>query len=187
MKKTNRFILSLIVLLLGAVVLLVKRPEKQTPVAGKLSSPVQPKEEAHTNASVTPLVHAAGNGDLNGVKALVAAGADVNEAAKSMHKWTPLHSAITMGGDEDVVYFLLEKGASPNIGDSQGMTPLMWAADSGDVNTNLVRALIAAGADVNLRDRYGNGALDNVLHPADNRANEIIKMLKAAGAKERDK
>jgi len=193
MRRAARYIFSLIVLILGGftILLLTGRPKSPTPVAEELLHGGQPQAGVHANAPAetisTPLVHAAGNGDLKAVKALIAEGADVNEAVKSMHSWTPLHSAIIMGGNEDVVFFLLEKHANPNVGDSQGMTPLMYAVNYGDAYTNVVRALITAGADVNARDRFGNDALDSLPPEGGNKARVVFRMLKAAGAKERGK
>jgi uncharacterized protein len=56
------------------------------------------------------------------------------------------------------VSLLLERGAKVNARDDRGRTPLMIAA--GLNHTEIARALIAAGADVSLRDRAGKSAAD---------------------------
>jgi len=48
---------------------------------------------------------------------------------------------------------LLTKGANPNLGNTNGQTPLFWAALSGD--TNLATRLLAAGARADTKTIYG--------------------------------
>ena len=52
---------------------------------------------------------------------------------------------------------LLASGANVNVGDNQGKTALMWAAETGQAD--LVNVLIRAGANVNGRDVFGWTAL----------------------------
>jgi cytohesin len=57
----------------------------------------------------------------------------VNLDAKAGDQWvTALHRAAE-GGHEEVVAFLLQKGARPDIGDIHNETPLMWACGRGHV------------------------------------------------------
>jgi ankyrin repeat protein len=127
----------------------------------------------------TPLGGAAGRGDLQAVQALLAKGASINQQPRGMNGWTPLVQAI-WGQHTNVAYFLLEKGADPNIKDHQGVTALWYAIARGDSNTNLVRVLIARGADVNARDIDGNTLLQIA---TGNGHREIAKLLQEAGAK----
>jgi ankyrin repeat protein len=93
----------------------------------------------------TPLLFAARVGDLESAKLLVAAGADVNEA----DAWGI--SAVTLAGHsgfDDVVEFLLDKGADPNAAKS-GFTALHEAIMRRDEKT--VAALLDHGADANAR------------------------------------
>ncbi len=76
----------------------------------------------------------------------------------------------------ETVSALLAAGADPNIKDVDGNTALMLVE-----NPDAVKALIEAGADVNAKDKEGKTAL-TLAKEAGNE--EIIKLLKAAGAKE---
>lgn len=56
-----------------------------------------------------------------------------------------------------VAYQLLAAGAAINLPDISGITPLMYAAMSGDCQT--VRTLLASGANVHARAHSGFDAL----------------------------
>ena len=58
-------------------------------------------------------------------------------------------------------------------------TALMWASTTD--NTETVKALLAAGANVKAKDHAGRTAL---MRAKANNHTEIVKLLKAAGAKE---
>jgi ankyrin repeat protein len=91
----------------------------------------------------TALMFAARVGDLESAKLLVAAGANVNET----DAWGV--TATTMAahsGFADVVAFLLERGADPNLA-SPGFTALHAAIMRRD--EAMVRSLLAGGADPN--------------------------------------
>lgn len=80
--------------------------------------------------------------------------------------------------DPKIVQLLLDHGASPNRADPLGDTPLMRAARSGQAE--IVRLLIAAGADLNALDpRYGSTALHRAL---DAEQDETVRILREAGA-----
>jgi len=60
-------------------------------------------------------------------------------------------------GDLQTVQLLLTAGVSPNTGDAQGWTPLMFAAR--DDRRDMARLLITSGADVNKKNKTGGTAL----------------------------
>lgn len=67
---------------------------------------------------------------------------------------TPLMAAIR-GGKEECASILLEHGANPNFGNSNGWFPLHFATQKRMFN--IMKLLIEKGADVNLQDGlYGN-------------------------------
>jgi len=77
---------------------------------------------------------------------------------------------------------LLSASAKPDVNalDQGGQTALIFACRSPKVDPNVVRALLAAGADVNLRARNGYAPLTWAL--ARNNG-EVIRILRHAGAK----
>jgi uncharacterized protein len=110
----------------------------------------------------TPLLAASRAGNARGVRLLLGRGVDVNQP-ESFQKTTPLMWAAAEG-HLDVVDLLLEAGANPNLQahvttlttrhnadhPTGGFTALMFAARAG--NDEMVRRLVARGADINLKN-----------------------------------
>ena len=119
----------------------------------------------------TPLMLASLQGNLDVVRALVAANANMNPKG-----WTPLIYAAT-GGHDAVATFLLQRGADINAVSPNGTSALMMAIREGHVET--ARLLIGRGADVNHRNQDGASAIDWA-----RRGNEaeLEKELRRAGA-----
>lgn len=97
----------------------------------------------------------AGEIDVNIVRALLDAGADVHHAqgpeGDEEIGWTALHHACLRGtfiGAEEVVVLLLERGAHPrgNVAD-KGITPLYFAIAAHHLG--ITQRLLTAGADAN--------------------------------------
>ena len=101
---------------------------------------------------VTELHFAAQAGDVEAIVRLVAAGADVN--ARDAHGNTPLKYA-SCEPVPAALRKLIELGADVNLGDDRGFTPLHGAAAHGFYAeaVEMANALIAGGADVNVRSR----------------------------------
>jgi hypothetical protein len=110
---------------------------------------------------LTALHFAVREGDLDTVKVLVEAGADVNQVSE--FGWTPLLTA-TQNRYYELGKYLLENGANPNVANEGGWNPLYIATDNrniegGDYPTRkpdmdhlaYIKLLLAAGADPNLR------------------------------------
>lgn len=133
-------------------------------------------------SGVPPLVIAMMNGNWDIAKKLIEAGADVNQW--DIFGQAPLHVAIANmnGGGRgnpldsgrpqqttgaEVVQMLIDRGANPNQqtyfrpavrgGGTRGTTPFLVAVGTG--NIELVRKLIAAGANVRLATSEGTGAI----------------------------
>ncbi|CAL4902523.1 unnamed protein product [Urochloa decumbens] len=97
----------------------------------------------------TPLVWAAGHGQLDAVKLLLQHNAKPN--TENADGITALLSA-TAAGSLPCVEVLIEAGANPNI-KAGGATPLLIAADGG--NIELIKCLLKAGGDPNTCDDDG--------------------------------
>ena len=93
---------------------------------------------------------------IDGVRALIEAGADVNACSDSGE--TSLGIASGGDGSEAKVTALIGAGARVNVHDEEGKTALIIACEKGK-GFSKVCALINSGADVNVRDTQGRTAL----------------------------
>jgi ankyrin repeat protein len=110
---------------------------------------------------LTPLVLAARQDCLDCVKALLDAGADVNQVTK--YGWTPLLTA-TQNRHYLLGKYLLDHGANPNLANNGGWTPLYLATDNRNIESGdypvrtpdmdhleYIQLLLGHGANVNAR------------------------------------
>ena len=101
------------------------------------------------NSGNTPLIYSAQKGLLNNVKALLAAGADVNY--RSPVTGVSALSAASAEGRTNVVRYLVKNGnANINLRDLAGRTPIFYAVEKDQPQT--LQTLLALGADVNAKD-----------------------------------
>ncbi|MCL4360836.1 ankyrin repeat domain-containing protein [Candidatus Dependentiae bacterium] len=121
------------------------------------------------------LMHAAAFGDINAIKILKEAGADID--AIGYYKVTPLHYAAEHK-IADAVKTLIELGANVNAKDHAERTPLYMAITSG--NLEIVKNLIAAGSDINAENMFGTSPLDLAISRVNK---DIQKYLIEHGAK----
>jgi ankyrin repeat protein len=105
----------------------------------------------------TPVALAAFFGQPAAVKALIAAGADVNAAAKNGLKVAALHAAVA-GRSMEIVKAVLEAGGDPNAQQQQGFRPMHEAGIK--ANRDLAEVLLKHGADPTLRSDDGKNAID---------------------------
>jgi len=117
------------------------------------------------------LLEAAANGNIEEVKTLIAAGADVNT---SNDKTTPLYYAVGEG-HTTIVNKLIAAGADVNFVDGSSQTHLHMAARFGYIEA--ARALIAAGADVNALNSSEKTPLDNAKDVSDEFYNQFIDAI----------
>ena len=61
------------------------------------------------------------------------------------------------GKHPDIVQLLIEQGADPRAASKSGFTPLLFAAQQGDIGS--ANALLAAGVDINSHMPNGSNAL----------------------------
>ena len=100
------------------------------------------------------------------VRMLVDAGVDLEARDCDEYQATALYYAVEYG-DENIVRFLLESGASPDATAVGADTPLMMACGNTDTNLEIVRLLLAAGADTTARDSTQHTALHYAAHNFD--------------------
>jgi ankyrin repeat protein len=114
---------------------------------------------------MTALLFAARGGHLDAVRALVNAGADVNQLSAGDHS-SPLVIAVS-NGHYEVGKFLVDNGADPNVPNVDGLTPLYatidmqyapvsWAPNPLTIqekvsHIELMQSLLAHGANPNAR------------------------------------
>jgi ankyrin repeat protein len=86
------------------------------------------RSDVRAMGGMTALMFAAREGHLDVVRALVAAGADVNKVNES-DNLSVLTLAI-VNGRLDIARFLLDSGADPNLASKSGLTPLYATVDA---------------------------------------------------------
>lgn len=111
----------------------------------------------HAPDGFTPVALAAFFGQPAAVKALIAAGADVNAAAKNPLKVAALHAAVA-GGKLEIVKTVLDAGADANAQQQAGFRPIHEAGMK--ANRALAELLLAHGADPSLPNDAGVTAID---------------------------
>jgi ankyrin repeat protein len=117
----------------------------------------QPKD----GGALTPLIIAARSNDIESVKILLAAGADVNQV--SGYGWSALLVA-TQNRYYKLGAFLLDHGADPNLANKGGWVPLYLATDNRNIESgdypvrkgdmdhlDFIKLLLDKGAKVNAR------------------------------------
>jgi ankyrin repeat protein len=134
----------------------------------------------------TALYEAIENDSVDVVKALLANGANADDAGRETrviqgmsldYGQTPLMAAVDEG-DLALVQALLEAKANPNLAGKSGNTALMGALQQ--KHTDIVKALLAGGADPNAKDKAGTPTMYSAVQFGDV---EMVKAMLAAGAK----
>ncbi len=149
-----------------------------TPAEQLAQKGITPDRYNATLAHVEP----SGKSSRERIKLLLAAGADVNHIHTYPDGYisTPLTSAVRYH-DEEAIRLLLEAGADPNL-KAGGISPLLKAIEhysptKSAQSLDIIRLLLAAGADVNACDTKGNTPYNRaVFHP------DILALLHQAGA-----
>ena len=99
---------------------------------------------------------------------------------------TPLHNAVLLDGDVDIITVLLDHGADPEARDMWKKTPLHYAVEN--AKTQAVGILIERGADVNALEEYNLtplhyiSSLLEISEPYNKDRLKIAEALLSAGA-----
>jgi uncharacterized protein len=173
--------------------------------AAAAAFPGRGRPEPNDGGGLTPLVFAARANDVESVKVLLAAGADVNQVTG--YGWSPLLVA-TQNRYYKLGAFLLDHGADPNLANKGGWVPLYLATDNRNIESGdypvrrgdmdhleFIKLLLDKGANVNARMKdstetrtvFTNQWLDENGATAFLRASqsgdlELMKLLLARGA-----
>jgi uncharacterized protein len=119
------------------------------------------RQAVKDGGELTPLVYAVRSNDLDSVKALLAAGADINQTTG--YGWSPLLVA-TQNRFYLLGSYLLDHGADVNLANKGGWTPLYLATDNRNIESgdypvrkpdmdhlDYIKLLLDHGANVNAR------------------------------------
>ena len=121
------------------------------------------------------LIRAAGTGDVRLVRLLVEAGAPVADLCQCVDHESALIAAVAIGATE-VVDYLLEQGAPIDSRSFAGGSTALHVAAHRE-HHDIVRRLLAAGADPNARDANGRTAADWSALKAERRVQEDHDVL----------
>jgi len=117
------------------------------------------------------------------VKLLLINHANVNSENKE--GWTALMlvsgCAMPGSGNFEIAGLLISNGAKVNAKNNNLDTPLIIAVSFGKLK--ILKFLIEKGADVNAKNKKGKTALDIAMELTSPNKSEIIRLLKAAGAR----
>jgi ankyrin repeat protein len=137
---------------------------QEQPEVAPAPNPAKAAAETPAETAPNPLIEAVLAADINQVKELVAAGADVNSSDE--HGFRVLVNAMA-NYNVEIVDYLVNQGAQTGLekpksdgnnarlfGEGLGQNELLLAAaESGDIKS--VKRLLAAGANINAQDEAG--------------------------------
>lgn len=129
--------------------------------------------------SRTALMLAAEKGNTDMLALLLEYGANIH-AVDEVEQSAFIYAAV--GGNLACVEHLAAQGAEINARDMDGADALMLAAING--RADVVRFLLARGMDANAVDEEGDSVLDYAAQCDGKRGEEIVRLLRDAGARE---
>ena len=112
----------------------------------------------HSGDGWTPLHLAAAFGTPTCVATLLQAEANVAAVSTNAQASQPLHAALALGRNPEIIRLLLEHGAKPNATQAGGFTPIFSAASANRID--LAELLLAHGARAHHRCDAGKSPAD---------------------------
>lgn len=139
---------------------------------------MSPLEKLIMKSTTNLLLDHIRNDNVDAVAEMLAHGVDVN--ARDVYKLDPIHSAVREK-NEEILKLVLDAGAEVNSRDHCDRTALHYVAMNAKctVGVNLANELLSRGTNVNLKDEYGETAL-NLAAKMGNKG--VIDILLEAGA-----
>jgi uncharacterized protein len=113
-------------------------------------------------------------GRVNIVHFLLSKGANIDAPSKNEQLVTPLHSALANPNNSAVGQLLIGAGANLSATQSQGYTPLHYAAVNG--LDQVVRSLLAHGVDASIKDHLGKTAYDLAIEHGKSSTASLLKV-----------
>ncbi|MGA2059845.1 MAG: ankyrin repeat domain-containing protein [Thermoguttaceae bacterium] len=130
---------------------------------------------ARNSNNICAILLASHRGNTEVIKALIDAGADIH--SRNSFGYSPLVAA-SEGKHIAAVRLLLQRGARVDVGtDGVGASALACAVKS--KSAEIVKELLAAGADPNSRDQFGRSVIDSASSLG---LSEIAVLLRSKGA-----
>lgn len=123
-----------------------------------------------------PIHLAAQTGNIDTIRILVQAGAEINSKVRQT-QMTPIHYAAEYQNNDDHIHGLADLGADIDGNDYLGWTPLHWASWRGHLAS--LDALLECGADVNAKTLDGNAP---IMLAVSNNSRECVTQLIKIGA-----
>lgn len=159
------------------VSVIIERDGRLEALAFSLRQPT--RDDYREEISRKDLFEASRDGDLERVRELIDAGADVNDTTAG-HGMPALAIAVDQArrdnGQVAVMELLINHGAKLDTTDSIGRTLLVYALTKGAA---AVEVLLDAGIDVNAQDDFGRTALSHAMSDSDD---EVFNLLLEHGA-----
>jgi len=120
----------------------------------------------------TPLINAVLKGKKMVVSWLIRHDANINH--QDRNGWSALHFAVQEKNTE-MAEHLLQYGASANLQDAYGNTPLWRAAFEARGSYDIVRLLLSHKADPNLKNKANRSPMDFAVQIGDDALIQILK------------
>lgn len=114
-------------------------------------------------------------GDFQEVQRLINEGADVNYQNSPLRNGTLHANQMVKKEDLEILKYLLDKRANVNMQNSEGSTPLKHAVVGNRVES--IKILLKYGADTEIKDRYGNKAIDYITAESDTAIKRLLRDL----------